>query len=143
MITQCARVLSLGEDTIQLRFIRDQGCARCAQGQGCGGAVFNALSNSSVIDFSVPRTLELNVGDEVRIGIAARSLVKASFFAYFFPLIGMLISAVVAHFLFNNEVMVVGFALIGLLVSFFAVRGWQKRRQHDFQHIILGVISSR
>jgi sigma-E factor negative regulatory protein RseC len=93
-------------------------CERCARGQGCGGGVLGALLGDRLHTVQV-RAIDpdLQVGDQVELGIAPASLLGGASLVYLLPLSGLLAGALVAGYLggFSNDALTVSGAVVGLL----------------------------
>lgn len=121
------------------------GCARCAEGKGCGGGVLGRLTRRK----KVPTVRALNpsqtpysAGESVVIGLRDEALVGASLLVYLFPLVSMLILAVVAHLgLGFGEGATVLAGLVGLASGF----AWVARRagQQDWMEHYRPVVLRR
>lgn len=74
-------------------------CARCAAGKGCGAGLFAGDSKSRRVDALVTSQLELQVGDRVRLELAADNVLRAAGLVYGWPLCGALAGAALAWWL--------------------------------------------
>lgn len=72
-------------------------CVRCAQGKGCGAGIFGGKAGSRRIDAMISAGLKVTEGDEVRIELAPRNVLRASLIVYGAPLSGAVIAALIAY----------------------------------------------
>lgn len=73
-------------------------CARCAAGKGCGAGALGGDDRPRRIDVRIPPGIELARGDNVRIELPAKLLLRASLFGYGLPLGGAIAGASAAWF---------------------------------------------
>jgi positive regulator of sigma E activity len=79
--------------TIELR--TPIACSRCAAGRGCGAGLLTP-DRPHRINVNIPHDCRLARGDTVRLVVDARDLLRATVFAYGFPLLGLLAAVAVA-----------------------------------------------
>ena len=89
-------------------------CARCASGRGCGAALLGASNKNRRIVARVGPGIELQEGDEVRMELESRRLLRASWLVYGIPLAAALITSAAAHFAGLRDPFTAVAALIGL-----------------------------
>ncbi|MGD8378751.1 MAG: SoxR reducing system RseC family protein [Gammaproteobacteria bacterium] len=70
------------------------GCARCAEGRGCGGGLFSRLLGDRLRRMRVLNTLDAGVGEYVIVGLEESAVVTGSLVAYGLPLVGLLVGAI-------------------------------------------------
>jgi len=102
-------------------------CARCASGRGCGAALLGASSKSRRIVAHVGSGIDLQEGDQVRMELESRGLLRASWFAYGIPLAAALIASAAAHFAGLRDPYTAVAALIGLGVGLGIARSRLRR----------------
>lgn len=73
-------------------------CARCASGKGCGAGLL-AGDRRRRVHAQVANGMEIRAGDEVRIELAPRNLLRASWLVYGLPLTGAVTTAAMAYLL--------------------------------------------
>lgn len=115
-------------------------CERCARGQGCGGGVLGALLGDRLHTVQVRATdPDLQVGDQVELGIAPASLLAGASLVYFLPLSGLLAGALITGYLggFSNDALTVVGAAAGLLGAGLASRHIHRDGRARFQPNIL------
>ncbi len=117
MITEDGIVTHATPDTAQIKTIRSAACESCASKDSCG--VGHHPSQEMTV--TVKNTLGVEKGDKVVIGIESGPMIFLSFLLYIFPIIlliiGALIGAALAPTLEINE----SFLSMGLGFSFFGV----------------------
>lgn len=87
MIEEQGRVVALEPGAAWIETVRATSCQSCSANKGCGHAVMdrNAAGSRARIRVESPRVL--SVGDQVVVGIAEDSLMKAALMVYLLPLI--------------------------------------------------------
>jgi len=141
MIEEQARVISteLGHAWVETQ--RRSTCGTCAANKGCGTSVIakvvgNRRSRVRAID-----PLGVRLGDEVVVGIEESALVRGSLAVYTVPLLAMLVTAVLARWLWPaaGEPLVVLAGLGGLAGGLLWLRLFAHRVSADrrYQPVIL------
>ena len=95
----------------------------CGQKRGCGNATWGKLLGHKASEFSAKNAIDANVGDSVVVGIEERAVLSSVFYLYIVPLLTMLIGAVLADTLLDNEFYVILAASLGLILGFAWVKG--------------------
>ncbi len=113
MIEEQGKVVAVDGDYAWINTMRESACQSCSASKGCGQKVLNSVTSGRASQVKVARTLDVNVGDLVLVGIAEEALLKASFLAYLLPLLLMIICAGLAEaaFLLPDPIV----ALVGVL----------------------------
>lgn len=124
-------VVSASGTSVLVTSIDRAACARCANGQGCGGGVLGRLVRRSgplqvLADNHCGQTLR--TGDAVVIGLRDEALVGASLLVYLVPLLGMMAGAAMGHALNLGADWVVACLGIGGLLLGFAVVAMRSRQ---------------
>ena len=116
MIEQVAHVHAIDDTNVWLDTIRLSTCNSCSMKSGCGQRLMNQATNCkrSRIELPLPSNFDLNVGDEVVLGIPQKAFVKASLMAFAMPLLTMILAAMLAQYLSAPEPIIVVVALFGL-----------------------------
>ena len=123
MIEEFAVVTKRLDDHVMLEIERRTACGLCGQKRGCGNATWGKLLRHNSHEFAADCTLNVNVGDSVVVGIDERVVLSSAFYLYIVPLFTMLVAAVIADTLLNNEFYVMLAAALGLLLGFAWVKG--------------------
>ncbi|MGZ8257730.1 MAG: SoxR reducing system RseC family protein [Methylotenera sp.] len=124
MIEEYAIITGRAGNQAALEIERRTACGLCGQKRGCGNATWGKLLGHTNHTFNAENPINANVGDSVVVGIEERAILSSVFFLYIVPLIGMLIGAVLADMLLNNEFYVILGAISGLVLGFFGVKGY-------------------
>ncbi len=122
LLEQRAQVIHVATDRLTLIPLAGLGCARCAAGQGCGGALFGRSKAGAPIELMVSDSSEFSlvqvqVGDIVVLGLPATSLQKLVLWSYGIPLLLMVLAVLMAAWLQFPERVQAGLALLVLLAS--------------------------
>ena len=117
---------------------RENGCGRCHETGGCGGANISRMMCSAPTQWRVLNPRGARVGEEVRIAVADGAVGAGALIVYVMPLGLLLAGAVLGTALFSEEGAIAG-SLAGLLGGWVVMRNQQKRRLEDprFQPHIL------
>lgn len=129
MIEEHAIVVGLEQETALLEVLRRTPCGLCGQTRGCGVSLWGRLFGHKPNIFRALNQIDSKVGDGVVVGIEEQALLTSALVIYGVPLLTMLIGALVAGSIFNNEVVsqvdrntVVG-AISGLAIGLLWVKG--------------------
>ena len=129
MLEERARVLSVGNESIWVEADRQQGCAKCEAGEGCGGGMLAKLVKRGTSRLEVVNTIAgISPGDEVVIGLNEQALLRSSVMTYLVPILGMIIAALLAEWLMDaSDPVTAGMGLVGLLAGFVMLRYFSDR----------------
>lgn len=94
MIQERARVLRTEGDTAWVQCESQAGCARCAEGKGCGGGVFARLLRHRLDELPVTNECRAAAGETVLIGLAEEAVFNGALLMYGLPLAGLLGGAI-------------------------------------------------
>lgn len=119
-----ARVVSVEGNTVWLEPEQTTACGGCASAKVCGAEPGSRRLVAR--RFPLVNHEELHVGDRVVVGVASRTLLRASMTAYGLPLVLMLVSGVTAQKLIGGDGAAAAATLAGLLVGLVLVRLWAK-----------------
>ena len=97
-------------------------CARCAAGKGCGGGLL-AGDRKRRVQALVASGVDVRRGDEVRIELSPRNLLKASWLVYGVPLTGAVTTAALAYLLDFGDVAASFAAIGGIVTGMLVARG--------------------
>lgn len=92
-------------------------CARCASGKGCGAGLLGSNVSSRRVDAQIGNGIAVSEGDEVRIALAPRNLLRASLLVYGAPLGGALLAAAIAYFAALGDLLAALAALAGVIAG--------------------------
>lgn len=140
MIEEPGRVISVEPGAVWVETRRSSTCSGCSVKNGCGQGLMDNLGIRqrrglirALSDF------HLNVGDSVVVGIRESVLLRGALLVYLFPLIALLISALIASELSAAEPYVMLAGIGGFLVSWLVVRKRSQQTAEDpgLQPIVL------
>lgn len=114
------------------------GCARCAEGKGCGGGLLGRLLGDRLFQLRVPVRTGISVGDQVQLGISEGALLGAACLMYLLPLLALLAGALIGDFLGGDGTALL-LGSLALLASFLSLHVFRERiaRSRRFQPVIL------
>jgi sigma-E factor negative regulatory protein RseC len=144
MIEEEAQVVAVNDSFAWVETERKSTCDSCAVNKGCGSATLSKVLGQRRSRLKVINSLYAQVGDAVVIGIHDNALVQGSFAVYAVPLLFMMLAALLGDMLsqqlmFEAELLVVIFAIIGLALGFAWLRYFTAKISRDdrYQAIIL------
>lgn len=123
MIEEFAVITKRFDDHVMLEIERRTACGLCGQKRGCGNATWGKLLGHESHEFAAENAINANVGDSVVVGIDERVVLSSAFYLYVVPLLTMLVGAVLADVLLNNQFYVILASVAGLLLGFAWVKG--------------------
>lgn len=123
MIEEFAVVTKRFDDHVMLEIERKTACGLCGQTRGCGNATWGKLLRHGSHEFAADNAINANVGDSVVVGIDEHVVLVSAFYLYIVPLFTMLVGAVLADTLLDNEFYVIVASALGLLLGFVWVKG--------------------
>jgi len=97
-------------------------CARCAAGKGCGAGLLGGSSGSRRIEALIGAGLAVSEGDEVRIELEPRNLLRASLIVYGVPLVSAVTAAALAYWADLRDLDAALAALGGIVFGLFLAR---------------------
>lgn len=117
MIQERARVLRTEGEIAWVQCESQAGCARCAEGRGCGGGVFARLLRHRLEELPVDNEIRAAAGDAVLIGLEEQAVFNGALLMYGLPLAGLLGGAIAGHLLAGESgaLLAGAFGLIGAL----------------------------
>lgn len=122
MVETQAKVISIGNDTVNVIAVRSTACGGCQSSESCGTSSLSKLFVRQHVELCLPKTMEVAVGDEVVLGLSETAFVKQLLLAYFPPLLLMIVFAGVAHSINLNDVEQTISGVVGLLIGFVLTR---------------------
>ena len=122
MIEETAIVIEVSNQRVLLETQRKSACQSCSVKSGCGTSSVAKVVGNRSSQFAVDKTLDVKVGDEVIIAIDENALVQGSLLIYFLPLIFMLMTGMVAEYLFVNELITILSVVAGFISAMIFVR---------------------
>jgi sigma-E factor negative regulatory protein RseC len=122
MIEETALVIDVSQRQILLETQRKSACQSCSVKSGCGTSTLAKVVGKRSSQFCVNKAFDVQVGDKVIVAVDENALVQGSLLLYLFPLIFMMMSALLAEFLFTNEPVTILFAVAGFILAMLVVR---------------------
>ena len=148
MIEQTATILRVEEDTAYLQVQRQTACGSCSAKSGCGKSLLDNVFKAKPVTLKLPNVINAKEGDEVVVGLNDSSLLQASFYLYFLPLLCMLIMAVIVGYVSSSqyaELFSIVAAVIGLFfgskISQSILNMKSNNRSDAFQPTLLKIIT--
>lgn len=134
MIEETGRIVALEDGAVWLETVRRTGCGRCDEPGGCGNGARARIAREKTgrVRALVPEHLVLAVGDIVRVGIPAGTMLRGAMLVYALPVGCLLAGAVIGGRLAgidSGDADLAGLAGAGtgLLAGFAAVRVLSRR----------------
>ena len=103
MVEQEARVITVEGDQLLLEAETQSSCSACEVKSGCGTSVLSRWVGRKFTRFSAKNTVAAEPGDHVVVGLSESALVHGSLTVYLLPLLGMIVSALIADFLVPQD----------------------------------------
>ena len=122
MIEETALVLEVREQQVLLETQRKSACQSCSVKSGCGTSTLSKVVGKRSSQFVVENTLDVHAGDQVIVAIDENALVQGSLLIYLLPLVLMLLTGVLADYLFSAELITILFSIFGFVLSMIVVR---------------------
>lgn len=148
MIEQSATVLRVENDNVVIEVRRQTACGSCSAKAGCGKSLLDNVFKIKPLLLSIPNTIGARENDDVIVGLNESAILQASFFLYFFPLLIMIVSAIITSYLFSNiypELFSIIAAIAGLFAGGKLSRTILTAKENDksgfFQPVLLKIIS--
>ncbi len=98
MPQQTARVVRTEQNWVLLEPIEQQGCNSCKLSSACGTSALGRLIGFRGLEIRLENTLGLQPQDRVVLSIPDQAFLVASLLIYLVPLVGLLLTAVLADF---------------------------------------------
>ncbi len=135
MITERARVVSLDGEFAWVESASQAGCARCAEGKGCGGSIFSRLLGERLHRIRALAIPGLQAGDEVVLGLDEDGLVASALAAYLVPLLAMFAGAfLVFEIAGNGDAGTLGGGVVGFVAGLVWLRRFSRRHAADARY---------
>jgi sigma-E factor negative regulatory protein RseC len=132
MLEEKGHVVAIEGHRAWVQILRQTACQSCEARKGCGQSTLAKMSGGKASQVLVNNILNLNIGDEVLLGISESAMVRASLIVYMFPLLVMVVVAVLIAQLFPaNQLLISMGGLIGLAAGFGLVRFYSNQHQGD------------
>jgi len=141
MIEENGRVLSIRNGFAEIETIRTSSCTACRARHGCGHHAVAKMSSSNRMKMNAICDVDVAVDQEVVVGIPEDTLLKASIWMYFIPLVGLIGGATLPSLISSDPVLPVMGALLGFSGGFFFARSKAEKESTnpDFMPRVLRV----
>ncbi len=134
MIRESATVLRVEGPVVWVRCRAQAGCARCAEGRGCGGGLLGRLLGDRLREVrAVNESLSLEPGEQVVIGLGDSVLLRAASVMYLVPLLMMFGAAFLFSIIWSEfgDLAAVAGAVVGLFSGLWLARAYGRRHVSD------------
>lgn len=128
MIEEQAVVISGAAGLATVEIERKVACGLCGQKRGCGNATWGKLLGHRTQSITAKNSIDAQVGEHVVLGIDERVFLRSVFYLYIVPLLGMLLGAILADVLLENEFYVILATFSGLTAGFYLVKQYMRYR---------------
>lgn len=133
MIEQSARVVSIDDQQIWLEVERQSSCSGCKLRNGCGTGLLSRHVGQRFSRLAVPRTKNVQVGEQVQIQIAEKGLLHGALMMYLLPLLGLIAGAGLVNLMAGPAWLEIISGLGGLTIGFIWLRHYFKYHQDSMQ----------
>ncbi|WP_051234045.1 SoxR reducing system RseC family protein [Halomonas halocynthiae] len=120
LVEELGRVVGCYDGGVWVEVQRQAACGSCSARHGCGSAQLSRLSRKPPLRFSMNTSLNLQRGDQVRLGLKATDIARASLLAYGVPLLLALVGAVIGQLGSGSDI----WAGLGFMVGLGAGGVW-------------------
>lgn len=133
MIEQTATVVSIDDEQIWLDVERQSSCSGCKLRNGCGTGLLSRHVGKRFSRLAVPRTENVQVGEQVQVQIAEKELLSGALMMYLLPLAGLIGGAGLVTMLSGPAWLEIASGLGGLAAGFVWLRHYFSHRQDSIQ----------
>ena len=135
MLEREVKVVEAKDGKVCVEAYRTSACSSCGVTNSCGTSVLGKWMEKKTRIY-LENTHGLAEGDKVIIGVGENEFIQASFAVYLFPLITMLITALLVSSYTENQGMIAISGLSGLFAGFFLLS--RKRKDRQCPIVLLG-----
>ena len=133
MIEQTAKVIASDDNTVWLEAETQSTCSQCQIKKGCGTGMLAKHVGKRFSQIAVHKERDVQIGDEVQVGISEQALLLGAFMMYIVPLLMLFGFALLARFYHLGELMEIFAAACGLILGFFWVHIRMRRTDTTIQ----------
>lgn len=140
MLEEQALVVDKNAEGVWVETCRQSACQSCSSKGSCGHALLSKISRGQTQRMLVQTKLELEIGDQVVLGLSEQAFLKGSALVYLLPLVVMILMAVIGEQISGTDSWLsLIMAGLGLLAGFLWVRRYSKKHQFnpDYQPVVL------
>lgn len=132
MIEEQGRVVSTEPGAVWVETVRQSTCGSCQARAGCGSALLQKVGIGNRLGFiRVATERNLQVGDQITIGVPEQAVVMGSLLMYLLPLGLLFVAGLLAQAAGLPEPLVILSAVLGLGGGFIAARSWAGKRSNS------------
>ena len=122
MIKETAQVVRQTDGHVWLQVQRQSSCGKCSLSGGCGTSILANYFNRHPQLIKLTNSAELNVGQQVVLGMEEGAMLRGSILVYLLPLLSMLLFAIVGQYIgevlqMNAEFSSLILAVVGLYLA--------------------------
>ena len=125
MVKETTTIVAIEPGYLWVEGVQRSTCGSCTARAGCGHrllAGIKAQTSRVRVLLSVGDKADYKIGEELQISIPDDVVVKSSLFIYLSPLLGLLLAAGIADYLFGQELITISAGIIGFAVGGVLVR---------------------
>lgn len=140
MLEEQAIVVEVSAEEVWVETCRQTACQSCSAKSSCGHSLLSKISSGKTQRLQVKTDKELQVGDQVVLGLDEGAFIRGSALVYLLPLLALIIGALAGDALFGQDsLMSFVLAGAGLLAGFAYVRwySWRHRQDAQYQPVVL------
>ena len=134
MIEETGRVLSIEEGFADVETIRTSSCTSCRARHGCGHHAIAQVSPANRMRMRVIDPFTVEVGQDVIVGIPEDTLLQASIWMYFVPLLGLVGGAILPSLWGGASGIAVVFSIIGFFGGLLLARNKSKQEINNLDY---------
>ena len=132
MVEETAKVLKVEGDIVWVQAIQQSACGSCQAQKGCGHSLLAKVGQKQV-DLPVARSsLDVQVNDQVIIGVPEQAILRSSLIMYGIPLFFMMVVALLGTAFEAAEGITILLSFVALLLGFVWVN--IRTKTLDFEH---------
>jgi len=129
MIIEQARVSRVEGERVWVECTTRTACEHCQAAKNCGTSAISKALPKRTQQLMVQSSLEVEPGQVVEIGIPEDSLVRSALVVYLWPLLGMVVGAMLGQQLWPSvELAVIGCSVAGGVLGALLAKRWSARQ---------------
>lgn len=139
MIEEQAQVIAIeNDDTIVVESVVKSSCSSCQQLESCGSGQISKAFPQKRLTYRLPACGQVNVGDQVIIGLSEKLLLSSAWQVYMWPLIGLIAASVFGQWLVDiqviqHELIALALGILGGYLGFYLARKKQLQSASNSQ----------
>ncbi|MGO2133089.1 MAG: SoxR reducing system RseC family protein [Halomonas sp.] len=140
MLEELGRVVSCYDGGVWVEVQRQAACGSCSVRHGCGSAQLLRFSRTPPLRFAIATSQQLQLGDQVRLGLKAADLARASLLAYGVPLLLALAGAAAGQMWLGGDAWAGLAFMVGLGIGGLWLRRHHQHQSSRYLPRLLGVV---